>query len=503
MILTESPGHARPRRPRALTTALAALLFAHIPAAGAQRFAGTNLSFSATSPDSLPQAPSAVATLRTAGGTSIPRATAGPLPLSLDEAIALGLKQNEQLDQLRIQDRLVRGQILTAENALLPTVTAVAQTSAKEVNLAAMGFKPASLAAFGFPPGSVSTIVKVNTTSAQLNLEQALFDLPSYYLYRAAQKAADASSLTVLNGRGSVTLSIGTTYLKALADAAQIADAAALLRSDEAVLRQATLRHDAGVSPNIDVLRARVQLQAQQQAVIQAETTLAKDTISLNRLIGLPAEQQLTLTDTIPFADLADRPLPDALALAYTRRKDLLVLQAELQAGERERKAAHYEYMPTLGVGGFYGVIGETTGLYHGNFTAQGTLKIPIFKEAQFRGEREVADAQLTSLHQQIDSLRVTIDQQIRASMLDVASNAELVRVARSNVVLATEALDDTTQRFQAGIDDSLPVVRAQATLADAQARLVASTFQSNQAKLQLARNIGIVETQYRSFLGR
>ncbi len=427
----------------------------------------------------------------------------GAVSLSLDDAVSLGLKENLQLDQLRIQDRLVRGEILTAENALLPTVTAVVESSAKEINLAAMGFKPASLAAFGFAPGTISTIVKVNTTSAQLNLNQAVFDLPSYYLYRAAQKAADASSLNVLNGRGAVTLSIGTAYLKILADGAQVTDAAALLRSDEAVLQQATMRHDAGVNPNIDVLRARVQQQAQQQVLIQAENTLAKDTITLNRLIGLPAEQQLSLTDTVPYADLADRPLPDALALAYTRRKDLLVLQAELQATERERKAVRYEYMPTLGVNGFYGLIGETTGLYHGDFTAQGSLKIPIFKEAQFRGEREVADSQLTSLRQQIESLRVTIDEQIRASMLDVASSAELVRVAQSNVALATEELDDTTQRFQAGVDDSLPVVRAQATLADAQAQLISSTFQNNQAKLQLARNIGIVETQYRSFLGR
>ena len=487
---------------------LAAIASLAVPAIYSQQLVSTGLASPSGSFDTLPRSPSAVvadsqSVLRTSGGTNVPRAAIGALPLSLDEAVALGLKENQQLDQLRIQDRLLRGEILTAENALLPTVTAVVESSAKEINLAAMGFKPASLAAFGFAPGTISTIAKVNTTSAQLNLNQAVFDLPSYYLYRAAQKAADASSLNVLNGRGAVTLAVGTAYLKILADAAQITDASALLRSDEAVLQQATMRHDAGVNPNIDVLRARVQEQAQQQVLVQAENTRAKDTITLNRLMGLPAEQELSLTDMVPYADLADRPLADALALAYTRRKDLLVLQAELEAIERERKAVRYEYMPTLGVNGFYGVIGETTGLYHGNFTAQGSLKIPIFKEAQFRGEREVADAQLTSLRQQIESLRVTIDEQIRASMLDVASSAELVRVAQSNVALATEALDDTTQRFQAGVDDSLPVVRVQATLADAQAQLISSTFQNNQAKLQLARNIGIVETQYGSFLGR
>jgi outer membrane protein TolC len=119
----------------------------------------------------------------------------------------------------------------------------------------------------------------VNTTSAQLSVDQALFDLPAYFLWRAAQKAADASSLNVLNGRGSVTLAIGTAYLRALADASQITDATALLRSDEAVLHQAVLSHDAGVAPNLDVLRARVEFQQQQQAVIQAENNFAKDKI--------------------------------------------------------------------------------------------------------------------------------------------------------------------------------------------------------------------------------
>ena len=56
---------------------------------------------------------------------------------------------------------------------------------------------------------------------------------------------------------------------------------------------------------------------------------------------------------------------------------------------------------------------------------------------------------------------RVTIDAQIRASRLDVESSAELVKVARSNVDLAAQALSDTRDRFAAGVDDNLPVVEA------------------------------------------
>jgi outer membrane protein TolC len=106
-------------------------------------------------------------------------------------------------------------------------------------------------------------------------------------------------------------------------------------------------------------------------------------------------------------------------------------------------------------------------------------------------------------LRQQIESLRVSIEAEIRSSMLDVESSNELVKVAGSNVDLATQALQDATDRFTAGVDDNLPVVQAQATLAAAQSRLIATEFQFNQDKLALARNTGVVETQYKQYLGR
>jgi outer membrane protein TolC len=52
-------------------------------------------------------------------------------------------------------------------------------------------------------------------------------------------------------------------------------------------------------------------------------------------------------------------------------------------------------------------------------------------------------------------------------------------------------------------VDDDLPVVDAEASLADAQAQWVRSLYQYNVAKLQLARNTGVVETRYRSYLGK
>ncbi len=454
--------------------------------------------------NSLPSAPMPnVATIKLPGGVVVEQATPGALPLSLDDAIERGMKRNLQIELSQQNERYVHGQVLTVKNSLLPSMTAQAQTGTQEINLAALGFKPGSLVALGIPAGTISEIVKVSTTSAQLSLNQQLFNVPAYFLYRAAQKADTAASLTTLNTRGTVALQVGTQYLLALADAAQIENAQALVKSNEVSLQQATASHDAGVGTNLDVLRARVQLQTQQQVLINAENTFAKDKIQLNRLIGLPAGQELKLTDTAPYAEFAELPLEEAKALAFERRKDLLSLQAQLEVAERTRKAVKFERLPALSFDGYYGVLGETQGLYHGVFSAAGKMKFPIFQEGQLRGELEVAEAQKHALQQQIDSLKVTIEQQIRASMLDVQASADLVKVAQSNVGLATEQLQQASDRFAAGVDDNLAVVQAAATLADAQSRLVNTLYQYNQSKLQLARNTGVVETQYKVYLGR
>jgi outer membrane protein TolC len=454
--------------------------------------------------DALPSAPvPQVSAVKFAGGVEVQHATAGPLPLGLDDAIARGVKSNLTMELSRQNERAVKGQVLTVGNYLLPDLTASGHITAQEINLAALGFKPSSLEAFGFPPGTIKEIVKVNTAEAQIALSQQLFNVPAYYLLRAAQQAGKAAELTTLLQRGNVTLQVGNQYLLALADQAQISNAQALEKADEEELRQAVASHDAGVGTNLDVLRARVQLQTQQQTLINAENTFAKDKIALNRLIGLPADQELTLTDTSPYSQFEEMPLEQAMALAYVRRKDLLSLQAQGEVAEKTERAIRYEHYPSVSFGGYYGVLGQINGLYHGVFTAQGNVDIPIFKESQFRGEHEVAVAQMTGVKQQIASLKQTIESQIRSSMLDVQSSAELVKVARSNVDLATEELQQASDRFAAGVDDNLAVVQAQAVLAGAQTKLVGTLYQYNTAKLQLARNTGVVETQYKVYLGR
>jgi outer membrane protein TolC len=269
------------------------------------------------------------------------------------------------------------------------------------------------------------------------------------------------------------------------------------------LFNQAHAAHEAGTVSNLDELRARVQLQAQQQALIAAENTLEKDLILLKREIGIDPGQKIALTDPAPYSELATQTPEEVRAVAYQNRQDYRTLQNQAI----EFKAIHAAYrsqrLPSLSFGGYYSV-SEVTGVgAHGNFAAVGSLSVPLFREAKLRGDVETAQAERSAVDAQLADLRGKIDQQVRSALLDVDATSKLVEVARSNVDLATRALSDETDRVNAGVDDNLPLVTAQATLAAAQSNLVESLYQYNLSKLALARAAGVLEQQYRVYLGR
>lgn len=440
------------------------------------------------------------------GSVQAVAATPDVKQLSLDDAVRMGIENNLALTEARENQKTAQAQASQTLNLLLPNIYLKGSTGIEQFNLASQGFRPGLLSSFGalIPPSEAASfpfIVKVDLTQGQANLSQTLFNWAGWDLYRAEKSGARAAYYSAQSSRGLVVLNVGTIYLQALADGAQLDYARSLLKTNETLLNQAVEEHKAGTAANLDELRARVQYQTQQQTVINAENTLEKDEITLKREIGMAPEQKIQLSDAAPFSELAAITIEDAKREAYANRQDYQSIQHQVEMAILERKAAKHQRFPTLNFEGNYGVTGVTGGPYHGTFEAAGSLNIPIFQEAKFRGDRDVAEAQLDSLRSQMADLRNKIDQQLRDSLLDLQAAADLVRVARSNVDLSTTALQQSSDRFQAGVDDNLPVVQAQSTLAQAQSQYVDSVRQFNQAKLGLARNLGIVDTQYKTYL--
>ena len=442
------------------------------------------------------------------GSVTLAPATDQSIRLSLDDAIARGLQNNLGLKQAEYYERAIHGEQNQALQEFLPTITLTGDTGFYQHNLAAQGFGPGVLAKFGklFPgqkPAGFSTITRDTLTEGQLHFSQVLFSGPVIAGWRAAGAATRAAHFSKMSARGEVIQQVASAYLHAIAAASEVENAEALEQADLVQFNNAHAAHQAGTVANLDELRPRVQYQAQQQATIAAQNNYQKDLILLKREIGLDPGQKIVLTDRAPFSELALQTPEEVRAIAYRNRQDYQNLQNQ----QEELKAVHAAYrsrrFPTLSFSGNYGVQQIGGAGSHGTFAAIGTLSVPIFREAGLRGDIDASQAQVNAINSQLDDLRSKIEQQVRSALLDVHAAEQLVQVARSNVELATRALSDETERVNAGVDNTLPLVTAQAVLANAQNSLVESLYQYNLSKLALARASGVLEQQYRVFLGK
>ena len=430
-----------------------------------------------------------------------------PLKLSLDDSVRRGLAYNLGLKEAENSEKALHGEKNVVEQSFLPDITLGADTGYYMHDLAALGFGPKTVKEFAgiFPGGTMPQLPAVTRdtlTDGKVSFSQLLFSAPAIAAYKAAGAAERAAYYAKMSARGEVVQQVATAYLRAIADASEVENAQAQVTQAQVLEDHAHQTHVAGTGTNLDELRAQVQLQTQQQSLIAAQNQQAKDLILLKREIGVDPEQQVELTDTAPYSELAAQTQSELRALAYKSRQDYQNLQNQVVVYRALRSSARAARLPSLAFGGYYQTSTVTTVNTHGNFALAGQLTFPIFKEAQVRGQEDVAQANFDAITAELNELRSHIDEQLRAATLDVNANAKLVDVARSNVDLATRELSDETDRVNAGVDNNLPLVTAQATLAAAQSNLVESLYQYNVSKLALARAAGVLEQQYRVYLG-
>jgi outer membrane protein TolC len=298
-----------------------------------------------------------------------------------------------------------------------------------------------------------------------------------------------------------VILTVGNAYLRVLADQAQIESTQAQVETSQVSLDQAVSNHSAGTAPKLDELRAQVDNQTLQQQLIVARNTKEKDKLALARIIGLPLAQSFELADKAPYSAFDQPEVQTAIKQALETRKDRQASAELTRANVDQRKAATNDRLPTIKAEADYGDIGVNVRHSHGTGNATGTITIPIFKEAEYRGEAQVAQSQLDQQRDQQSDLDGQIEADVRDALLDIASSQQQVEVSHSNVQLSNEVLSEAQDRYKAGVSDNLAVSQAQQTVAQANNQYINSLYQHNLAKLNLARAMGVAQN-YKEYLG-
>ena len=421
-----------------------------------------------------------------------------PLQLSLKDTFDRALKYNLGLLESDQDVRAARARRLRGLSALVPNISGQLSGSRQQVNLAASGLS-------GDLPGvSIPTIVgPFGVADARVYATQSIFNWADIKHWQSMAAAEEASKHANRNAREIVILAAGSAYLAVISDHATVEATRAQVTAAETLHAQAVDRNKSGVVAAIDVLRARVELQTEQQRLIAAENQLAVDKLALARVIGLAKGQTFEITDAVPYAPLDGITLTEALERAAQMRSDYLSVKASVRAAELQRQSAAAANYPWLSANADYGDIGSPNfGSSHGTFSVGVTLTVPIFQGTQVRADTLEADSVLAQRKVELADLDGRIDEQVRTAFLNLQSASDLVGVARGNIELAGQTLVQAQDRFAAGVATNLDVVQAQESVAAANRSYIGSLYAYNLAKLSLAQAIGVVEQSALQYLG-
>jgi outer membrane protein TolC len=417
---------------------------------------------------------------------------AGPLDLTLQDAIDRSLKYNLGIVLSAQSTVLARAEHLKQLSNLLPQINGSLRQGYTKVNLVAEGLS------FKIPGINVGESVQFANSEARVSASEDLIDFQALDKTRAATASVRAAGFTYNSARETVTLAAAASYLLVVSAESQVEAATAELKTAEALYQLAQDREAAGLNPQIDTLRARVEAQVRRQNLIQANNNLAKQRIALLRVLGLPLHQSIRLVTRVPYKPLPQVVETEELQHALAARPDYLAAEQQVKAAELRRKAAEAERLPSLGLSGDYGVIGTRPDNAFPTWSVNAGLKIPIFQGGKIEADIRKADAELQQAKAQRDDLKGRIEQDIADALLDVASAGEQVEVAKATLDYAQQTLTQSQDRFSAGVTNNIEVIQAQEAVANATQQFIGSLFSHNIAKVLLARAVGTAEQSVR-----
>src|SRR5277367_2023791 len=197
------------------------------------------------------------------GGKLIP----GELKLTLQDAIQRGLEFNLGLIESKQADAGVQAQRARAFSTLLPQISARAEQNFEQVSLASIGLRVPAQAGFRLPP----TTGAFGYSEGRIGLRYSAFDPVLIANYKARRAAESASALSTRDSRDVVVLAVGTAYFQVVSSEARVGTARAALASARRFQAQVAHQFEAEVSPEIDSIRASVELSVAEQRVTDAE----------------------------------------------------------------------------------------------------------------------------------------------------------------------------------------------------------------------------------------
>lgn len=428
--------------------------------------------------------------LTSAAGATRAQVPPDTLRLSVDDAVRYSLRNGVEAAIARQDVVAAEAQVGVALSYALPQI-GLAGTYSRNLK------KPVFFIEFGGETQSFE-VGQDNAWFATLTLSQTLWASGRVRSgYNMAKSRASGAGLYGDDAAAVIARITRTAYYQALLVGEQVEIAEKSLEQAERNVAFISARVSQGVTPQFDKLRAQTTAANRKPIVTRARNskTIALD--RLKRVIGMPLEQPVALTDTleyIPFDESQEAMVERALSM----RRDLAAVSREAEAAEFQYKAQRANSRPLLTLDGNLSWQGETSdGLWPGDQESAESAAIglslvwPFMDGWRTANQAKVAKAMAEKANLQVRQVADFIRLEVRSNWNDVESIAQEIVGAEQAVDLASEAYGIAQVRYDKGLSTIVELLDAELSLIEAALNLSETLYRYNEALARLEYSIG------------
>ncbi len=429
-------------------------------------------------------------------GAALAQAESGQKPqlLSLQDSIALALRQNPRLGAARKQADAADDQADSQRGHLLPAVRGGISYdyiySVQPTNLGNL-FEGGS----GDMGGTAPPAKKLDFWGgyASIGVQQPVLGLTHISQDWLAQSdAARASQADVRADEMDLRLAVEEGFL-ALFEAralGQIAKSSLDDLSQQLVITEANLKN--GTMTQADMLRVKTAVANAQQQQIQAQVQEQVARAQLMTTLGLPANtREVDFVEPTAYEGRASLGEEEALSLAHQNRPELRAAEFNLNAADHRKLARWFNLLPEAGVGvTWYGMI-NIPAFPSDIFVVGFSASWNIWEWGTEYYQAKAAGNQWEAAQLQLNSEQDVVIQEVETRLAQEKSAANALQVAQSAIDSAVEAFRVTQVTVNAGAATTTDLLDSQSALSQARLNLVRAQYQEWRARAELTRAVG------------
>lgn len=407
--------------------------------------------------------------------------------LTLDAALQTGLQNNYNI-LIAKNDAGIAARNVTAGNAgFLPVVDAYA-TLTQSINNSNQTYLSGQEVQKSGAKNTVGT--------AGIGLNWTIFDGLNMFVTRDQLKVLAENGEAQLKQQVENTLSlIMAAYYDVLLEQSLLS--ALNEQKDISTFRKELLetRLSVGNASKIEVLKATVDLNADQTAVIQQEAEVEKIKVRLNQLLARDVNTPFNVDTLVDWGTLLtyDQLRRDLLA----HNSELLISNQNLELVTLNSKSTNAKRYPVIGVNTGYDFLrsssesgfvssNQTNGLYYGL-----TASLNIFNGFNVNRQHQIDKINMASGQLQLEQTELALESELKRIYLDYQNNLQLIELEKSNLQYAQENVAIARESYRIGRLSDLELREIQKNLVDAKVRLADAQFNAKLQETDLLRITG------------